>query len=313
MVVTTYNRAAYLPDLLACLAAQTAKGCELVIVDNGSTDDTPALLERTGESVTVVRLETNRGPGGGRNAGAAATRAPILAITDDDCLPHPQWLERLVAAFDDPHVVVAQGRVEPDAATKTQMGPFDHTISVEGPTPFFETCNVAYRRAAFDAVGGFDERDPLLHPASGRAFGEDALLGEAVLRRGGRRAFVDDAVVVHRCIPRTFAQHLADQRQLRLFPALARRTPLLKSLFYGRVFLNRTSALFDLGLAGALTAIVLRHPMPLLAALPWASKRVRSTRWYGGGPRLFAKYAVSDGVTFWSLLIGSIRHRRLLL
>lgn len=309
VVVSTFNRAHYLPDLVKCLDAQTLPRAdfEVVIVDNGSTDDTPEL------GLTTLRLETNRGPGGGRNAGVALTTAPILVLTDDDALPTPQWLANLLTAFDDSEVVVAQGRVEPDPETKDAMGPFDHTISVHGPTPFFETCNVAYRRDAYARAGGFDERDALSHPETGRAFGEDALLGAAVLRGGGTRAFVDDAVVYHRCVPRTFGEHIADQRQLRLFPALARRTPLLRDLCFGGVFLNRTTAKFDLGVVGLLVAVLFRQPLALLAALPWLGHRLRTTRWYSGGPKLFAKYAVSDAVTCASLLEGSVRNGRPLL
>jgi glycosyltransferase involved in cell wall biosynthesis len=303
VVISTYNRADYLRELMECLDAQTRRDFELVIVDNGSTDETASL------GLATLRLDANRGPGGGRNAGVAASRAPLVVITDDDCLPTPTWLERLLSAFDDPDVVVAQGRVDPDPATVDQMGPFDHTITVRGSTPFFETANVAYRRDAFDRAGGFDEHDPVLHPASGRAFGEDALLGAAVLAGGGTRVFVADAVVHHRCVPRTFAQHLADVRQLRLFPALMRRTPLLRP----GLFLNGTTALFDLAVVGVVASIALRQPLLMVNTLPWFVRRFRTTWWVRGDLRVFVKFAVSDAVTFWSLLTGSAKYRRVLL
>jgi glycosyltransferase involved in cell wall biosynthesis len=290
VVISTYNRAQYLPDLLACLDAQTFRDFELVLVDNGSAEPS---------DLATLRLDANRGPGGGRNAGVAATDADVVVFTDDDCLPTPRWLEHLLAAFEDPDVVVAQGRVDPDPATKDQMGPFDHTISVHRPTPFFETANVAYRRDAFDAVGGFVER-------GGRAFGEDALLGAAVLARGGKHAYVDVAVVHHRCVPRTFKQHIADQRQLRWFPGLLAK----------RGFLNRTTALFDLGVVGVLVGA--RWRVAFVLALPWLARRLRVTRWYAGNdesrvPRILTKYAVSDAVAFASLVEGSVRSRRFLL
>jgi glycosyltransferase involved in cell wall biosynthesis len=295
VVVSTYNRADYLRDLVKCLDAQTLprEQFEVVIVDNGSTDETPD----TG--LATLRLEDNRGPGGGRNAGVAATSAPIVVFTDDDCLPTPTWLEHLLPVFDDPDVVVVQGRVDPDPTTRDQMGPFDHTISVHASTPFFETANVAYRRDVFHKVGGFRER-------TGRAFGEDALLGAAALAHG-ERAYVDVAVVQHRCIGRTFKQHLADQRRLREFPSL----PLVQT-----GFLNRTTALFDLGVLGVVLA--LRWRIALVLALPWLARRLRMARWYTGTdvtrlPRILAKYAVSDAVTFASLAEGSARYRRVLL
>ena len=293
VVVSTYNRAHYLRELVECLRAQTRRDVEMVIVDNGSDPKVDA---------ATLRLEENRGAGGGRNAGVAATEADIVVFTDDDCLPTPHWLEHLLAAFDDPDVVVAQGRVDPDPSTRAQMGPFDHTISVHGPTPFFETANVAYRRDAFDAVGGFRER-------GGRAFGEDALLGAAVLARGGKHVYVDVAVVHHRCIGRTFKQHLADQRQLRWFPSL----PRVQS-----GFLNRTTARFDLAVVGVVLALRWRVALALALTLPWLARRLRASRGYTGNdwsrvPRILAKYAVSDAVAAASLVEGSVRYRRVLL
>src|SRR3546814_17399836 len=93
------------------------------------------------------------------------------------------------------------------------MGPWDHTIWVTAPTPFFETCTVSYRRTAFERVGGFDEHAPLLHPASGRAFGEDAFLAWEVQRPGRSAAFPPPGLVPHRCIESDSATGLAAQPQ----------------------------------------------------------------------------------------------------
>jgi hypothetical protein len=176
---------------------------------------------------------------------------------------------------------------------------------------------VAYRRDAFERAGGFDEDDPLLHPASGRAFGEDAMLGVTVLAHGGRRAFAEDALVYHRCVAMTFKQWLADRRQLQLFPGLARRVR-LSDLFYWGVFLNRASAFFDFALYGLVCLLVFQRPIFAIALLPWLFLRGRMTYWYAGmtlarWPRFLAKFAVSDAVTFASLLKGSVRYRRVLL
>jgi hypothetical protein len=324
VVVSTFRRPGFLDDIVAALEAQELERdrFEVVVVDNGSGDETwdrlVAIAAATPLRLRAVRVVENHGPARGRNTGVAHSRAPLLAITDDDCLPQPGWLAGLLGAFDDPGVAIAQGRVEADPRHRERSGPWDHTIWVTGPSPFFETCNIAYRRDAFDAAGGFDETDPLLHPPSGRAFGEDACLAWEVHRAGGRAAFVDGAVVHHRCLPGTYAQYLSGKRQLERFPGLARRTPLLADALTAGVFLNRRSALFDAAAAGIAAALVTRRPWPALASLPWAvSVARRSHAMAHGRPaaavRLSPRLAWGDVVTFSALARGSVRHRRLVL
>jgi hypothetical protein len=328
-VVSTYGRAGYLEDLVACLAAQDLPlaDFEVVLVDNGSADGTWAELERLAAATPLrlraVRLDRNGGPAPGRNAGVRSTRAPIVAITDDDCLPTSGWLGQVRAAFAGGADVV-QGEVHADPTTRDDMGPWDHTIWVTEPTPFYETSNVAYRRSAFDRAGGFDEDDPLLHPPTGRAFGEDACLAWEVLRTGGSGAFAKGAVVHHRCIPGTYRRWLADQRQTSRFPGLARRSPLVARWLHRGVFLDRRSARFDLAVLGGLVALVgavAWSPVALaagLAALPWARDRWRTSRARARGPRraavpVLVRLAWGDLVALASKLAGSARYRRLVL
>lgn len=324
LVVASYGRATFLPGLLTAIEAQDLPNerFEAVIVDNGSTDETWTVLRALVESAEIrilaLRLDANRGPGAGRNAGASRVRAPLMAITDDDCLPTPTWLPRLCDAFAAaPEVDVVQGAVHADPASVASMGPWDHTKWIRHPTPFFETCNVAYRVAAFERVGGFDELDPLLHPASGRAFGEDACLAWEVQRRGGAAAFAPDALVHHRCIPADYASWLADQRELAGFPGLARRSPLVARWLHRGVFLDRRSEQFDLAVVGIGLAAVSRRSLPLLAVLPWLRRRWRNAGSQARGaesvPAVLAQLAWSDTVALAALARGSIRHRRLVL
>ncbi|MTV24579.1 glycosyltransferase family 2 protein [Nitriliruptoraceae bacterium ZYF776] len=324
VVIATYGRSGYLAELFARLADQdlAPEAFEVVVVDNGSTDDTwPVLSDLVATSplrTRAVRLPVNRGPAGGRNAGAAHARAPVLAVTDDDCLPTPAWLPGIVAAFEDAEVVVAQGRVEPDPATRDAAGPWDHTIWVVEATPLFETCNVAYRRERFVAVGGFDEHDPLLRPGSGRAFGEDAVLGHELQRDGGTAAYVADAVVHHRCVPSSWRARMRDVRHAAGFPGLARRSPLVARWLRLRLFLSGDSAAFDLLLVGLAAAVARRRAWPLVAALPWVWFRGhRALRQAHGDPVraavVLAGYLGVDATILASLLRGSLRHRRLVL
>jgi glycosyltransferase involved in cell wall biosynthesis len=316
--VPTFERAAFLPTLVERLADQTigTERFEVVIVDNGSRDDTWAvlsdLLARSPLRLRIVRVPVNRGPAAARNVAVAASRAPLLAFTDDDCLPTAKWLEEVVEASRDADVV--QGRTEPDPS-QTSPGAWDRTIRIVDETPLFETCNIAYWRTTFDEVGGFDEHHAIAARPGGRAFGEDVLLGDAVVARGGRRAFAPEAIVHHRYLPGTFAGHVREMRNLAGFPALASETRVVADALWHRVFLTRRTASFDLAALAAMAALALRRPGLLAACTPWVVQTLPLTREHGGrhaAVRL-VQLALVDAVGAASLLEGSIRYRRLVL
>jgi glycosyltransferase involved in cell wall biosynthesis len=322
-VVSTYRRPDFLEGLMASLADQSLPHdeYEVIIVDNGSGDRTWATLQefaRTSPArLAVTTLAENRGPGGGRNQGFTLVRAPFLAITDDDCLPTPTWLAAMLATLEQ-GIEVTQGQVEPDPTDRDTAGPWDHTKWILEPTPFFETCNVAYRTSSVQAVGGFDETDSLTAQVSGRAFGEDALLAWRVQEAGGRASFARASLVYHRNIPADFGDWLDGQRNLVGFPGLGNRSPLVAQWFWHRYFLVRDSAMFDLATASVVTALVTRRPWVAAGVLPWAYYRWPEARRRARGSRplatvRLAQLAVADAVSLGSLVQGSIRHRRLLL
>ncbi len=181
VVVATRNRAGFLPGLLAALATQTAD-VEVVVADDGSTDDTWARLEQlTATSpvpVCALRLEPTGGPSVPRNTAATRARAPALALTDDDCLPDPGWAAALAAVLRD--VAVVQGRT---VAVDAAHGPWDRTVAVVEPSGLYETCNLGVRRETFADLGGFRALDVL--PTAARGFGEDVVLGVRAARAGG--------------------------------------------------------------------------------------------------------------------------------
>jgi GT2 family glycosyltransferase len=293
-----------------------------VIVDDASTDDSWQTLTTAAATtrlrLLVVRFERNRGPAAARNEAAARSRAAILSFTDDDCLPASRWLPSMLAAFDRSRVDIVQGRVYPDVDDNERSGPWDHCIWVAKPSPFFETCNVSYQRAAFRRVGGFDAQDRLLTPEPGRGFGEDADLAWRVIQSGGGSGFAADALVHHRFVPTTFRQRLRGQRHCAGFPALARRSPLVARWLRGGVFLSWHSAAFDAAVAGAAASVLLRRRWPLVAATPWLHLRWRDSLAQTHGDRsrgvvVLGQHLVFDLVTLVSLVEGSVRYRRLIL
>jgi glycosyltransferase involved in cell wall biosynthesis len=311
VVVSTHSRATYLTGMLDALEQQTDDDFEVVVADNGSTDGTwEALVARcagTPLRLAALRLDPHDGPAVPRNTAVTVTRAPWLAFTDDDCLPAPGWVAaiRRVAA---PGVTVVQGRTEPEPGG--WGGPWGRTLHVPAASGLYETANLACPRDAFEQAGGF----PAERLLTGRAFGEDVLLGARLARAGSVRP-APEALVHHRVIPGTYRQFLSERSRLEGFPTLTRHVPELRERFLGGVFLSRRTMLTDVGVAGLVTAAAVRHPAPALTALPWLVHSWRAAARRPGRPRPVraAQLAVADVVGLVALVRGSVRARRLVL
>lgn len=104
VVIPAYNEAARITGTLAALRAQTDRDFSIVVVDNGSTDETADIVRRTwGDPPVEVIDEPTPGPGSAVDTGmrhAISCGAEILARTDADCLPEPDWIATLRARFD---------------------------------------------------------------------------------------------------------------------------------------------------------------------------------------------------------------------
>ncbi|MDD2695462.1 MAG: glycosyltransferase family 2 protein, partial [Anaerolineales bacterium] len=153
----------------ACLEGALAQGgleneVEVLVVDDGSRDETPLLAEAMG--ARVLRQE-NAGPAAARNRGAQAARGEILAFTDADCVPHAEWLKHITAPFADPEVVGAKGVYRTRQASlvarfvqqeyESKYARMRRQASID----FIDTYSAAYRREVFLQNGGFEPAFPV--------------------------------------------------------------------------------------------------------------------------------------------------------
>lgn len=302
VVIPARNAAATIARTLEALAAQDLDGAyEVIVVDNGSADETATIAERAG--ATVVRQGHER-PGVGRNRGVDTATADAIAFTDADCVPDRDWLRTGLAALDRADLV--QGLVVADP--ETPRHPFDRTVEVGGPTALFETANLFVTREAFVRAGGFSDWSAA---AIDEPFGEDAVFGWEAQRSGARFVFEPGARVAHAVFARGPTGYVAERRRFALFPALVARIPELRREFlFGGLFLTRRSARFDLAVAGVVAAAVRRSPVPLLGALPYAAWIWRRSRPHGpNAPLVAATELAADGVGLAALVTGSARHR----
>ncbi len=174
VVICTRERPDDLERCLAALARQTVGPLEIIVVDNApKTDRTRQVAERAGVRCIV---EPRPGLDRARNAGLAAARAGLVAYTDDDAVPDPDWAEVLMGALADSKVGAAAGIMLPLELETEAQRLFERYLGGEAgrrhaqrPRAFSPSfppasagqvgagANMIFRRAALDAVGPFDE------------------------------------------------------------------------------------------------------------------------------------------------------------
>jgi GT2 family glycosyltransferase len=164
VVIPTYRRELLLRRCLTALIEQrqVSGRFEIVVVDDGRSTDTRKLVEWLGSAGAAESPELRyvpqrhgvRGPAAARNTGWRAARAPIIAFTDDDTIPAPDWLCEGLAAMADGAAAVAGHVTVPLPAVPTDWE--RNTAGLDGAE--FVTANCFVRREVLSALGGFDER-----------------------------------------------------------------------------------------------------------------------------------------------------------
>lgn len=204
LVVCTKNRAESLERCLRAISAiEQDKGSslEFILVDNGSTDDTAAVFEAHRASMPFSAryiLEEAPGIGNAMNRGYLESNGAIIAFTDDDCYPAPDFHTAALRPFAEPTVGVAGGRI-------LLHDPTDLPITIDESRTLrrypagryvrpgqFNGANLTFRREALDSVGGFD---PLFGPGSFMGSGADCDAAARVCLAGWDGIY-DPAIVV---------------------------------------------------------------------------------------------------------------------
>ena len=310
-----------LAPLISALENQTLHPdrFEVVIVDDGSTDGTDTELRAIGAhtnlSLLALRSEPNRGRSHGRNLAWRSGSAPVVAFTDDDCLPEPQWLERGLAAVGREKAILV-GRTVP-AVPFAESGPFSRTMNVDG-VEHLATCNIFYSRDDLEAADGFDE--------SFQIIAEDTDLAWRIRDITGRRfAYEPAAIVRHAVRPSRFLDALRESTRGYGIPLFVSRHPSARrTVLHRRYFWLPSHSKALLALAGtALLVFGIGVARPLIAVggsalwLPWLRHRLRAaplpTRSMRRRPLYLPGAFVIDLAEVLATLRGSLRYRTLVL
>lgn len=308
VVVSTRDRAERLAQLLESMRGQSLdrSAFELVVVDNGSDDSTPAVLERERQRgdlpLQVLTRERGDGPAAARNDGWRAARGALVAFTDDDCRADPGWLAALRdAARANPGAIV-QGRTETAPEEAGRIGVFYRTVEVSELGPFFHTCNVAYPRELLERLGGFDDGTFARQPG-----GEDTDLAWRAIGEGAEAVFTGDARVFHAV--NEFAPIEGLRFPLRWSDTMAvfARHPAMRSRLHRGIFWKRSHELLLRALLGLLLSR--RFRPAILLAYPYARNVLRRTAGAGSPPSHAPYLALQDAVELYATIRGALRHR----
>ncbi len=338
VLIATYQR----PEETVLAASSAAESdyprdrFEVIVVDSSPGDETERaigeLCAKYPDIVRYVRKHGADGPGASRNLGAKSARGDIFAMFDSDCIAAPGWLAAAVEPFRaDARLGVVQGRTLPNP--KHPRGVTSRFVQVETPNCIFHSCNVLYRREAFEAAGGFSSEydtsrrlavetsrsapSRLLNWAVSAVhhnapLGVDTDLGWRVLELQWRTTFCKEALVYHAVTPASVRQWIFEGAYYAYAaPALVRKHPGLRRHMFAWLFATPCSAVFLIFVAGCVAAVAV-HPGFLLACVPYAYHRcAEKSRIFRGilKPFRFFAYLPRDLMTFVFHVLGSLRHR----
>jgi glycosyltransferase involved in cell wall biosynthesis len=324
VIIPTLNRSKLLREALDSLCHQTLDPSlyEILVIDDGSHDDTPEVVRTFAESapcrIVYHPLEKDFGPAYARNVGARLARSEILAFTDSDCRPGSDWLENGVKNFRD-GVAFVSGSVlfKPEQRIRFFSGIY-YPVHSEDPT--YPTCNIFFRRAEFLEMGGMDETLSFKTFLGDKAVEcADTDLAWRMKERGLTNLFLPGLVIYHEVGLKKPWLWLIDPVRLFVLPALVKRHPQLRrDLLYARYFFNKEDLLFYLLAAGVLLGAAL-HWAFLALALPypiWIARRIPQNLTVRKFPKLLVQMpflVARRAVVCAGLIYGSIRFRCLVL
>ena len=193
VVVPTCHRNDLLARCLDRLAPQVqnfpSEQYEVIVTDDGSNTTAEQLIRERFPWAHWVK-GPQRGPAANRNFGASNASAPLVAFTDDDCVPDPNWLAGFAAAIRS-DMEVYEGKT-----TSCQpYCPLTHEAPVNLAGGNLWSCNMLISVVMFRDIGGFDEAFPY-------ANGEDTDLRERLRHQGYSIIFVSEAIIDHPAGPR---------------------------------------------------------------------------------------------------------------
>lgn len=325
IVTPVRNRKVLLRELIESLWEQTLDPelYEIVIIDDCSTDDTPAMLEEL-QKISPCRfvysaITTHYGSVRSRNEGVRLASGSIIAFTDSDCRVTPTWLEKGLALFDaNPETAFATGPIlnKPNQeVTFFSVG----ANALPGENPIYPLANAFYRKDVFWEVGGFDESVWLVAINTTPVEYSDIDLAYRVFAKGHSNAYDPELIVYHEVLKVSPWQWLMWNLRFMQLPEFLGRYPALrKPLLWKGPFVSPDHVLFYIAIAACIAGIV-AQPVYALLAVPFILRmaiipgRLFSPRAWLFAPVRVAMLTLRQILVSSFLVWGSIKARNVIL
>jgi glycosyltransferase involved in cell wall biosynthesis len=301
IIVPCYNESQFLPKLLDSFEKLDVDKnfFELIIVDNGSDDNSVEIASNKG---VKVLLKPNANISAVRNFGVQHAKGKLIAFLDADCLPTNEWLHNSLQYIDTSEIGLF-GSIPQSPADSTWVERAWHEINIEGTRDvgFICTANMFIKRTVFDEVKGFNEN---------LVTGEDYDLCQRVLSAGYRVVYNSTLSVIHLRYPKTLVQRFLKEvwygkEMFKILKINPLYRPFWASLIYGISAITIFSTiLFDFHALVFYPSVILFFSISILSTLG----KVNSTKKYHKVMQLFLIFQFYLAGRFVSILIASFQH-----
>ena len=217
IIVVNWNGERFLKDCLGALSKQSYANCEIILVDNGSADNSVRFAKENFPEVKVVALSENTGFTGGNTAGLEVAQGAYIALVNNDARPEKTWLENLIhpmledrtigicaskLIFEDPRILNSAGDGLTTAGVGFNRGLGQNAAQFDTSESVFGACGAAalYRRRLLEEIGFLDEDFYL--------YDEDTDLNFRAQLAGWKCNYVPSAIVYH--VANATARRLSD-------------------------------------------------------------------------------------------------------